>query len=265
MSSYSYAIIPTSSSDSQMTTPKRQTLADYLDYGVCQGQTEMGKIGYSPLPINLVQASFDQIDKLHTADPDVDVAAEKVTSCNNPTFIAGHPTENYLAKIAPEPPACDKEGAVPCAGQGDTGQLNPGQKSTGSTSSTGSTGSTGTSSTGGVTGGGSGRGRTSGSGSNGATGSGSNGGGNSSTGASTGTHVDPNTGQVVSDSGTGGGTGNGGSGTGAQAVSNDTPLAGSQSHSTDITLGVIAGALLLGALIIPAAVGAHLSRRSGPK
>jgi phosphate transport system substrate-binding protein len=52
-----------------MTTAKRQTLADFLYYSICQGQKEMGPIGYSPLPINLVQAGFEQIAKLKTADP----------------------------------------------------------------------------------------------------------------------------------------------------------------------------------------------------
>ena len=52
-----------------MTTAKRQTLADFLYYSICQGQAEIGPIGYSPLPINLVQAGFDQIAKLKTADP----------------------------------------------------------------------------------------------------------------------------------------------------------------------------------------------------
>ena len=60
LSSYSYMIIPTASNDSRMTTAKRQTLADFLYYSLCQGQAEMGPIGYSPLPINLVQASFAQ-------------------------------------------------------------------------------------------------------------------------------------------------------------------------------------------------------------
>ena len=51
-----------------MTTGKRQTLADYLSYSICHGQNEMGPIGYSPLPINLVQVRFDQIKKLSVAD-----------------------------------------------------------------------------------------------------------------------------------------------------------------------------------------------------
>ncbi|WP_460445606.1 substrate-binding domain-containing protein, partial [Angustibacter aerolatus] len=116
LSSYSYMIIPTAANDQTMTTGKRQTLADYLKYSICEGQREMGPIGYSPLPINLVQASFDQTAKLKQADPDVDVASSTVSSCRNPTFVPGQPKRNYLAEIAPKPPACDEVGAGPCSG-----------------------------------------------------------------------------------------------------------------------------------------------------
>jgi phosphate transport system substrate-binding protein len=115
LSSYSYMIEPTSATDATMTTAKRQTLADYLYFSICQGQAQMGPIGYSPLPVNLVEAGFQQIAKLHTADPDVDLSKQNVTTCHNPTFVAGHPTENHLAQIAPQPLACDKEGAGPCS------------------------------------------------------------------------------------------------------------------------------------------------------
>ncbi|MCU1624146.1 MAG: phosphate transporter substrate-binding protein PhoT family [Frankiales bacterium] len=115
LSSYSYMIIPTGSSDSRMTTAKRQTLADYLYYSICDGQKEMGPIGYSPLPINLAQASFDQIAKLKQADSNVDLTKRNISTCGNPTFIAGQPNRNYLAEIAPQPPACDAVTSDPCA------------------------------------------------------------------------------------------------------------------------------------------------------
>lgn len=125
MSSYSYMIIPTSPKDGRMTTAKRQTLADFLFWDICGGQAEMGPIGYSPLPINLVKASFQQTNKLHTADKGVKLSNENVTTCHNPTFVAGHPKENLLAKIAPQPPACDKVGAGPCTPGADVAPGNP--------------------------------------------------------------------------------------------------------------------------------------------
>ena len=119
LSSYSYAIIPTSPSDPRMTTAKRQTLVDYLFYGVCGGQKEMGPIGYSSLPFNLVQASFSQIDKLKAADPAVDITARDPSSCNNPTFDHSDLSHNLLAEIAPQPPPCDQEGQGPSDGAGN--------------------------------------------------------------------------------------------------------------------------------------------------
>jgi phosphate transport system substrate-binding protein len=123
ISSYSYMIIPTGATDSRMSTAKRQTLADFLYYSLCQGQTKAGPYGYSPLPLNLVQAGFQQIAKLKKADPAVDLTNRDVTTCNNPTFVAGHLSENHLAQIAPMPAACDKQGAGPCGT--DTGNNQP--------------------------------------------------------------------------------------------------------------------------------------------
>jgi phosphate transport system substrate-binding protein len=116
MSSYSYGIIPTgpNSNDGRMNTAKRQTIADFLYYSVCQGQGEIGPIGYSALPINLVEASFKQIGLLHAVDKGVNLNHENVTTCHNPTFVAGHPDDNHLAQIAPEPLPCQKVGAGPC-------------------------------------------------------------------------------------------------------------------------------------------------------
>jgi hypothetical protein len=75
---------------------------------MCQGQQQSASLGYSPMPINLVQASFDQIRKI----PGVVPENISVASCNNPTFSAdGH---NVLADQAPQPAACDKQGSTQC-------------------------------------------------------------------------------------------------------------------------------------------------------
>ena len=114
LSSYSYMIIPTAANDPRMNTAKRQTIADFLSYSTCEGQKEIGPLGYSPLPINLAQASFDQIGRLKEADAGVDLASRDLTQCDNPTFDKSNPGVNLLAQIAPQPPACDKSGAGPC-------------------------------------------------------------------------------------------------------------------------------------------------------
>jgi phosphate transport system substrate-binding protein len=157
LSSYSYEIEPTAPScsgpntqcDPTMNTPKRQTLADFDTYALCQGQAEMAPIGYSPLPVNLVEASFQQVGLLHKADPGVSLANVNVANCHNPTFIPGQPTVNFLAQIAPLPPACAKAGEGPCPGQyahnGNPVAGRPPQVSTGGTPppSAGSSGSSG--------------------------------------------------------------------------------------------------------------------------
>ncbi|MBU4337207.1 MAG: substrate-binding domain-containing protein [Actinobacteria bacterium] len=122
LSSYSYLILPIGADDRRLTTAKRQTLVDFVSHGLCEGQQQAGPYGYAPLPLNLVQAGFDQLAKLKTADPGVDLEHRDVTTCNNPTFVAGDLTANHLADIAPMPEACDLAGAGPClSGQGDSG------------------------------------------------------------------------------------------------------------------------------------------------
>lgn len=123
ISSYSYMIIPTGKDDPRMSTAKRQTLADFMYYSLCAGQSKAGPYGYSPLPLNLVQAGFEQLAKLKTADPDVDLNNRDVRSCNNPTFDGKNLNNNVLAQQAPQPAACDKVGAGPCGT--DTGTNTP--------------------------------------------------------------------------------------------------------------------------------------------
>lgn len=234
LSSYSYEIEPTSTNDATMNTSKRQTLADFDSYSLCQGQRQMAPIGYSPLPINLVEASFQQVGLLQKADAGVSLSQVNVANCGNPTFIAGQPKVNYLAQIAPYPPACAKAGQGPCAGQyahnGNPVAGHPPAVTTGSTgrstgSTSGSTGSTGGSrgSTSGSTGS-TGGSRGSSSGSTGSTGgstgsssgsTGSTGGSTGSTGGSTGS-TSGSAGSTSSSAGsTGGSTGSTGGSTGS--------------------------------------------------
>lgn len=122
LSSYSYMIIPVGAQDRRMTTAKRQTLVDFMYYSLCQGQTKAGPYGYSPLPLNLVQAGFTQLARLGTADSGVELANRDVRSCNNPTFNGRNLNENRLATVAPAPAACDKQGAGPCGTDTGTGE-----------------------------------------------------------------------------------------------------------------------------------------------
>ncbi|WP_244931708.1 substrate-binding domain-containing protein [Nocardioides sp. W7] len=122
ISSYSYMVIPTGATDTRMSTAKRQTLADFMFYSLCSGQSKAGAYGYSPLPVNLVQAGFEQLAKLKVADPAVELSNRDVKSCNNPTFDGKNLRKNLLAEKAPQPAACDKAGAGPCGTKTGTGQ-----------------------------------------------------------------------------------------------------------------------------------------------
>jgi phosphate ABC transporter phosphate-binding protein len=107
MSSYSYMVIPTAEGGT-FKTDKGRALGDFLYYSICEGQQAAGVLGYSPLPQNLVQAGLDQIKLI----PGVDVQSISLKKCNNPTFSSDG--TNTLATTAPQPPACDRQGAEQC-------------------------------------------------------------------------------------------------------------------------------------------------------
>ena len=107
LSSYSYMIIPTTTQKS-FTEAKGKTLGAFAYYFLCEGQQQAPALGYSPLPINLVQAGFEQIPKI----PGAAAQTVDISQCNNPTFSATG--ENTLAATAPMPEECDKQGADQC-------------------------------------------------------------------------------------------------------------------------------------------------------
>ncbi|MER6358713.1 phosphate ABC transporter substrate-binding protein PstS, partial [Streptomyces sp. NPDC001634] len=108
LSSYSYMIIPTKL-ESNFNDQKGKTLGAFAYYFLCEGQQHVDNLGYSPLPINLVQAGLNQVRRI----PGVDVQSIDIKNCHNPTFSSDG--SNTLAKTAPYPPACDKLGASQCA------------------------------------------------------------------------------------------------------------------------------------------------------
>ncbi len=110
LSSYSYMIVPTSQADVRMNEAKGRTLGDFAYYFLCEGQQQAPALGYSPLPLNLVQAGFDQVKRI----PWSDTTDKNPSTCNNPTFDSANPESNLLAETAPQPEACDQEGAGPC-------------------------------------------------------------------------------------------------------------------------------------------------------
>ena len=143
ISSYSYMIVPTAVGG-VFTAQKGATLGTFAHYMLCEGQQQADALGYSPLPMNLVLAGFDQIKRIPGAGDAANVDAK---NCNNPTFKAGDsPKSNALAKTAPMPVACDKQGADQCAtGTGGSSSTNTSNSGNNSGSSTGTdSGITGT-------------------------------------------------------------------------------------------------------------------------
>jgi phosphate ABC transporter phosphate-binding protein len=107
LSSYSYIILPTAL-EANFNEDHGLTLADFGAYFLCEGQQQAPTLGYSPLPINLVQAGQEQIRKIPGGDPVI----KGITDCNNPTFDPDG--GNRLANTAPYPPECDKQGPTQC-------------------------------------------------------------------------------------------------------------------------------------------------------
>jgi hypothetical protein len=115
LSSYSYMILPTSGA-APMTTAKGYTLGAFGAYLLCQGQVPLDALGYSSLPINLVEAGFRQLQQI-PGNQVPSTSAAQIQSCNNPTFSTNG--TNTLANSDPNPPACDKKGPTQCtAGTG---------------------------------------------------------------------------------------------------------------------------------------------------
>ncbi|GAA1757815.1 phosphate ABC transporter substrate-binding protein PstS [Agromyces humatus] len=142
LSSYSYMIVPTQVGG-VFTEKKGATLGAFASYMLCEGQQQAEDLGYSPLPMNLVLAGFDQIKRI----PGAGAAGVDPNTCNNPTFKPGDsPSNNQLALTAAQPAACDKRGPNQCT----TGTAGAPQETPVSGSGTGGAATNGTGGTGGA-------------------------------------------------------------------------------------------------------------------
>jgi len=110
LSAYSYMIVPTDLT-SGMTTDKGYTLGAFGQYLLCQGQSQVDVLGYSALPINLVEAGYAQLQRIPGAQVPATTSAF-IAGCHNPTFSTDG--TNTLAANDPMPPACDQQGVTQC-------------------------------------------------------------------------------------------------------------------------------------------------------
>ncbi|WP_258372501.1 MULTISPECIES: phosphate ABC transporter substrate-binding protein PstS [unclassified Curtobacterium] len=264
LSSYSYMVVPTTT-DASLTPAKGKTLGAFDYYFLCEGQQQAEVLGYSPLPINLVQAGLDQVRRI----PGVEAKKIDIRKCNNPTFSADG--KNTLAVKAPHPPACDKLGATQC-----------------NTGTGGAKGTTTPTQSGGASGGGAG-GSGGGTGAAGGSGSGSGGSGTGAKGGGSGGSGSGGSGGSGSGSGSastelsGGSTGSGGTGA-VPALNNGSPVQcdadsgvcqnvaalpvevdAADGWTQTRTLMLCAVAALLGVVLLPPLIGVLVSRRRTQK
>jgi phosphate ABC transporter phosphate-binding protein len=236
LSSYSYMIIPTDNSGS-FSTAKGATLGAFAKFFLCEGQQQAENLGYSPLPINLVTAGLDQVKEIGGADK----TPVKISTCHNPTVGANG--TNALAKSAPYPPSCDKQGTTQCT-DSTAGHItsNSGSSSSGSGNGGNTNSGTGDSGTGGTGTGGAGTGTAGPTSTDGTT--------------PTGGAIDPDTGQPI------GSTGNGATGSDVTAL----PVSLTSGYVTTGTRNALMGlaiVLLLAVAVGPPLISRTLVRRRG--
>ncbi|MFJ5829689.1 phosphate ABC transporter substrate-binding protein PstS [Streptomyces sp. NPDC093089] len=266
LSSYSYMIVPTAV-ESNFNPQKGKSLGAFAYYFLCQGQQSVDRLGYSPLPVNLVRAGLDQVRRI----PGVVAESIDIRSCKNPTFSSDG--TNTLARTAPMPPACDLKGATQCD-TGTGGNKTP-TRTNGSSGGTTGAGTGGTGGGGATGGSGGGTGGTGGAANGGATGTaaggatggsgGATGGGAATGGAATGGALDPDTGQPLGDGGaTGGGADSGSGGGGGDLYGVPVTTAASVGGGLQTTLMVLGALLLVAVTVGPPLLHRRLAaRRAG--
>ncbi len=113
LSSYSYLVVPRSATKIPTNFSKGDgaTLSTYIDYFLCAGQQYSAELGYSPLPLNLVEGGLLQSSKIPGAIPTPSLSS----GCDNPTLKNG---KLVILADAPYPSKCDKLGEPLTCGTG---------------------------------------------------------------------------------------------------------------------------------------------------
>ena len=112
LSGYSYLIIPQATT-ANFGPDKGRTLSEFVYYAMCDGQQRVDALGYSPLPINLVQAAADQANQIPGSTQKI--RSTDLKNCRNPTLSSDG--TDRLIKDVPQPQPCDRQAALTqCAG-----------------------------------------------------------------------------------------------------------------------------------------------------
>ncbi|MBV8540828.1 MAG: phosphate ABC transporter substrate-binding protein PstS [Pseudonocardiales bacterium] len=248
LSSYSYMIIPKDTT-ANFDKPKGATLSTFASYFLCEGQQQADILGYSPLPVNLVQDGVDQINQIPVPDGYTrTLNRNNLSGCHNPTVAPDG--GNLVAENAPRPAPCDLNGPTQCVtGTGGAKQSTPTSGGSGGAGATAGA-------AGGGSGGGSGGAAAGGAGGTDGTASGGANGvsaaGTSPIAAASGT-IDPDTGKVI-----GGSTSTSDSGASAVPVSVDIA-----DNRRQMVLAGVAAVLLFGLILGPPLVASAMRSRAG--
>ncbi|MBA2470932.1 MAG: phosphate ABC transporter substrate-binding protein PstS [Pseudonocardiales bacterium] len=245
LSSYSYMIIPKDLSP-PFNNEKGRTLSDFAYYFLCEGQQQADSLGYSPLPINLVQAGVDRVGEIPNSTHKL--SGNNLSSCHNPTVSPDG--GNLVAKNAPQPDPCDLKGASTQCNTPTGGAKTTTPTSGGNNATAGGGGPAGGGGAGGGGGGGPGTTDTTNSangGDPGAAGVGGDGTG----------QIDPNTGQLID-----GTTLGGSSSSGASAIPVSVDVA---DNRRQMVLAMLAAVLLIGLILGPPLVARTMRSRVGPQ
>jgi ABC-type phosphate transport system substrate-binding protein len=154
LSSYSYLIVPRigTTEPPAFNNGAGASLSTFINYFECAGQKQSASLGYSPLPLNLVEGALRQNGDIPGHGTIANIHSS--SSCPNPTFTNGELT---VLKDAPYPTACQKVGSpLNCKLEGNkavsTGSGSSGSSgNSGGNGSSGSSGSSGNAATGGST------------------------------------------------------------------------------------------------------------------
>ncbi len=147
ISAYSYMVTQCSgggrSSCAQPYTNKGviETLSKWMRYIACDGQVNMARIGYSPLPKNLSQEMANSIGRLNNAPPETLTAA----NCANPRF-----TDSFGAGAFSPPDPYEKIDSLAGNGGGGGGSGSAGGGSSGGSAAGGGAKAGGSSAAGGA-------------------------------------------------------------------------------------------------------------------
>ena len=118
LSAYAYAIVPTAEGGT-FTAETGRSLGRFLRYGICDGQSYLGPLGYAGLPVNLVEEGMKRLRLV----PGVDAASLTLNGCSNPAI--GADGTDTLSLTAPYPPTCDRAGPTQCGAGGPTSTAPP--------------------------------------------------------------------------------------------------------------------------------------------